>query len=310
MVSFEIPHDHEQWMQHGTARITMADCPAMRAVESYLTRRPLHWIIVLAAQHRGSGKSISAAWLLTRLEELAEVDEDVFEAKQRAPGTWAMWCDCAGLRRLRGEWESDREAAYAKLSGAWALVLDDVGTERDAEIVQDILTIRKASGLLTICTTNLVHDEADAAKTPPRGEKPKVAGQPMKAWTDRVDARIKSRMRTRWDDGGLTAWCYVPAPDMREKVWPVVSVAPVLDLVTPAQVDKEAAKLMASLPKLAVLCSPPSDKPVITDRMARSTLDRSMTAARLLEHVTARAEAGDRWAVEALAVAQRRDGTG
>lgn len=201
-----VPHIHAQWLASGTAGVRMAESPAMSAVKEYLSRPTVGWIWILASRHRGSGKSLAAAWLLERLDELVETRRDVHAVKSRAWTTPATWCDCASLDDLKRLKPWERAAEIVRLSGCWALVLDDVGTESDHEVVKKIVADRYGSQLITILTTNLVDN----------------LGQPEDQWKLRLDARITSRLRSSHDDGNIDAWRWVPGPDMRGKVEPEI----------------------------------------------------------------------------------------
>lgn len=257
MVIWSTPLGHAQWLVQGTAGVKVEPCPAMDAVQAYLERPALDWIIVLASRARGSGKSFAAAWLQKRLQELS-----VTSAKVGPPeSSWSyfMWCDCTALRGLDALTRWDREAAIASLSKCWGLVLDDIGTENDSGIVKGILTLRHAAGLLTICTTNLT--DAD--------------GQPSKSWYARMDGRIGSRMKVDGDHerGSRRAWCYCPNPsgDMRGRVKPrlltATSSPPTIDVDIDALVGAQLAKMRA--PRQSVEAETVAESKALADAAQR-----------------------------------------
>jgi hypothetical protein len=235
MVSWATPRDHAQWLVLGTAGVEVEQCPAMDAVRAYLARPTLDWVIVLASMERGSGKSLAAAWLRAKLQELSGLREDVTDANERSWSSYFMWCDCAALRSLGAlkPWERARE--LSELSECWGLVVDDVGTEEDPGIVKGLLTVRHAAKLLTVCTTNLVDGD----------------GQPTKAWRARYGGPIASRLKQDGDHkrGSRRAWCYCPNPDgdMRGRVTPRLTATSSRPTEIEVDIDALAGPLLAKM---------------------------------------------------------------
>ena len=236
MVSWTTPHEHAQWLRQGTAGVEVQPCPAMDAVRAYLDRPTLDWVIILASRKVGTGKSFAAAWLKTRLVELSETRQDVTQADAKGWGTPFMWCSCGALGGLRALKPWDREDQLNELARAWGLVLDDIGTEHDPGVVAGLLAERHASGLLTICTTNLTDAE----------------GQPTEEWRSRYGGRISSRLKVAGDyeRGSRQAWCYCATDDMRGRVQPQLRAAtsspPTLD-VDIDDIDALAGPLLAEM---------------------------------------------------------------
>lgn len=228
-----IPEDHWQWLRHGTARVDLKPFPALLAAQAWLDTVPDRWLLILASEGTGSGKSMAAAWLLTRLEEmLEERAQSAAQAKARSPRGGPWWCqvqDFAKLEHLR-PWE--KAERVGRLHDAWVLVLDDVGTEPEAGELQAVLEHRRASNLLTICTTNLVD---------------KTTGKTSEAWKERYDRRLSSRMTRPGDAerGGAASWCHVPHPDQRSRTEPRILPPP-----APIELVERGPEINAMLARL------------------------------------------------------------
>lgn len=203
-----IPAEHWQWLEHGTARVEMQETPAQLAAHDWLAAVPDRWLLVLASEGTGSGKSLAAAWLLTRLEELHRArDVRVSKAAIRSHGGGSWWCQAQQLAELESKRSWEKDERLMRLRDGWVVVFDDVGTEKEPGLVADLIAHRRGARLLTICTTNLVD--------------PKT-GRSSKEWKERYDRRLLSRMTSAGDhERGLAiAWCHVPHDDLRSRTTP------------------------------------------------------------------------------------------
>lgn len=203
-----IPADHWQWLENGTARVVMADTPAQRAALDWLDAVHERWLIVLASEGTGSGKSLSAAWLLTRLEELYRSGDTrvaTIAMRSFAGGSW--WCQAQDLATLKALRPWEREERLKRLREGWVVVLDDLGTEDDPELAANLIAHRRGANLLTVATTNLVDTKT---------------GRASKEWRERYDRRMLSRMTAPGDHdrGQAIAWCHVPHDDLRSRATP------------------------------------------------------------------------------------------
>lgn len=235
------PKVHAQWLRHGTAALQATDTPALAAARAWVDDVPRRWLLVLASNTTGSGKSLAAAWAQRRLEELADQpDPRVVAATLRGKGSW--WINAAALAGLRGMREWERLERLHRCRDAWLLVVDDMGAEPAdlAGELQSILEVRHAEQRLTLCTTNLVGPD----------------GRATAEWKSRYDRRFASRMAVVGDHerGALSSWVHCTGPDLRGRCEPAIIepakgeatfdldaiVGPVLRATAPAELDRRA----------------------------------------------------------------------
>lgn len=246
-ITYAAPHDHAQWLVNGTRGVEMADCPAMQAVRAYLEEQEFHWILILASETAGSGKSLAMEWLRTRVTELVqEGHPGAIAAKERDWGTSSLWCDCNGLDGLAALTPWDRAAQIERLKQAWLVTFDDLGTEPPDVDLTRVLRYRQGRRLLTFATTNLVEpyklrDENGVEL----GLNPKY-GRRSRDWLERYDGRVDSRLRAQGDveRNSLSAWCHVPSMDMRGRLEPKLRATPEPKSIDEDWLDRIAAPLL------------------------------------------------------------------
>lgn len=203
-----IPAEHWQWLKYGLKRVEMAETPAQLAALDWLEAVPDRWLLVLASEGTGSGKSLAAAWALTCIEELYRGrDPRISAVAMRGHGGGSWWCQVQELAALDSKRPWEKEERLKRIREGWVVVLDDVGTEKDPGQLADIIAHRRGAQLLTIATTNLVD--------------PKT-GRASKEWRERYDRRLLSRMTEAGDRerGSAIAWCHVPHDDLRSRTTP------------------------------------------------------------------------------------------
>lgn len=296
------PHEVAKWLACGTAGVEMGRCLAMDAVQEYLDRASLHWILVLASSERGSGKSQAAEWLRVRLLELLEAGDPRVEAVRRraTSGLW-LWCECASLTALDELKPWEKAAALERMRSCWLLVLDDLGLEPDVEHMRTLLQGRQGDGLMTIVTTNMVDTEG------------KHAGS-HKHFVDRYGGRLSSRLRRMGDvdAGELSAWRHVPHRDMRGRVEPKLKPRPANDeRATPARIDEILAPLLRSTNPRAVAVAKEQDTRDrwAADEAIRDANRRKVWGSLALDELAQAAMRGDGQACDLLdAVARRAAG--
>lgn len=294
------PYEHHQWLMHGTERVEVQDTEAMRAVRAFANGPLDRWLLVLAGRGTGSGKSFAAAWGLERLHErVLEQHPAVVQWLRRAASSAPSWVTCASLSSLRGKYPSEQEQTMARIRGCWLLVLDDVGTEPDAGVVQAVLEHRRAENLLTIVTTNLVDTQG------PR------AGKASKEWFQRYDRRLSSRMASPGDHeaGALSSWVHCVGPDLRSQAQPRILEAPGDEsTLVDADIDAIVLPLLQKTDPEARHREHDERRreQIEADKSGLESIRATVWARMVLEEVEIRAADGDETAKAILAAVQRR----
>lgn len=269
----------------------------------------------MASETEGSGKSLSAEWLRTRLTEMVDAsDPELIVAKyERADSRLSYWVDCAGLQSLMSLSPWDREAELDKIRRSWLVVLDDLGTEPASIDLAGIIQGRESSELLTLITTNAVEPRTVENGVGEKVPNPRC-GKMSDAWKERYDSRLASRMRAPGDAdrGALSAWRHVPGPDLRSTKTP--ELVPVEEkpenYVDPERVDALFRNLAERMVRGGCLVAKRDEKE-LADRMNEErrlaeAAKRSVLAAMVLTEVESLADQGDRTAKEILRRAGRR----
>jgi DNA replication protein DnaC len=125
---------------------TLDDTPALAIVRGWAaaasTERGKRVLVLLGAP--GAGKTIAACWLLS----------------QHGRSRYTKIRDLCRL--FRADWGDDRKA-YEALVNAPTLVVDELGTERDAMLasaaLQELIDERQKPGVLTLLVGNLTREE-------------------------------------------------------------------------------------------------------------------------------------------------------
>jgi hypothetical protein len=292
-----IPAEHWQWLEHGTARVEMAETPAQLAVLDWLEAVPDRWLLVLASEGTGSGKSLAAAWALTCLEELRDGGHPrVSTAALRSHGGGSWWCQVQDLATLESKRSWEKEERLKRIRDGWVVVLDDVGTEKDPGQLADIIAHRRGQQLLTIATTNLVDSKT---------------GKASKEWRERYDRRLLSRMTSAGDHerGKAIAWCHVPHDDLRSRTTPRLLPPGEERLVAVGdEIDVMLARIMESTdPKRAIARSDKTTRERWTaEAVTREANRRKVWGSLALDELAQAAMRGDERACDLLDNVARR----